>query len=650
MKRIIIFLSIALFLSFGVNAQTLSTDTFSDANGNMPAIGANFNVPVDVASIGDVFTLTVYLEYDASVLTYTGFANNTLNLNVTEPVLGVLKILVDDFPAVTTVPNGDLVDLQFDFDGGYTDLTFHTFEYGSYKSSILETDYTTFYFHDADVTNGAVEGFFENTISGGTWATPTDWSLGVVPNMHHNVTVLPGAEITAIDDEAHANDVTITPGSRVTLTSSLMAHGNFLIQSDASGDGSFINNGGTLNVLGTTTVERYAVNGQWHGLSSPVLGADFSTTYFGGNPEVWVKKYNEPTNDYSYLVDTTALMGDMTGYFTWIQTSGTPQTYTFEGDLRTGSVSSALLNRTNTGHAFLGNPYSSAIDWDAATGWTKTHLYNAIYVYDGAAGQWMSYVGGTGILGGSRYIPMGQGFFVQVDATYTFGSVDMTNAVCVHNAVAFKSSQENIVRLQVEDAGKVDETVIRFSDDATADYDGNLDAHKMFSFNEENPQLYSTANDFMSINSVPYGTKAVALDVRGKDGNSMTISATEFDNIEFLNLKDNNTGVTTNLKDEDYTFTYRSNVVDRFELFFGFTGIDTPTVDYAKIYAVNQHVQVVLNSGVNADISVYNLLGQVITSRAASGTLTSIPVSHAGYYLVKVNDGTHVTTKKVFIK
>ncbi len=649
MKRIIIFLSMALFLSFGVNAQTLSTDTFNEANGNMPAIGANFNVPVDVTSIGDVFTLTIYLEYDVNVLNYTGFANNTLNLHVTEPVSGVLKILVDDFPNIITVPDGNLLDLQFDFIGGYTDLTFQTFEYGTYKSSILETDYSTFYFHDADVTNGAVEGFFENTITGGDWDDAANWSLAEVPDEHHKVTVDAGSEVTAAGT-ASAMEVTVNPEAQLTLTGSLNVSGDFTIKSDATGDGSFINNGGTLTVGGTTTVERYAVNGQWHGLSSPVIGATFATTYFGGNPKVWVKEYNEPTNDYTYLTDITALMGDMTGYFTWIQASGTPQTYTFNGGLRTGTISSGLLNKTNTGHAFLGNPFTSAIDWDAASGWSKSHLYDAIYVYDGDVGHWMSYVSGVGTNGGSQYIPMGQGFFVQVDNAFTFGSVDMTNDVCVHNPVAFKSAVGDIVRLKVESEGYSDEAVVRFSDEATTGFDGNLDAHKMFSLTDGMPQLYFTDNDYMSINSLPYDKNlSIPMDVKGTDGNEMTIKATEDGGKDHVYLKDNVTDVVTDLKSEDYTFTYNSQVSDRFRLLFGFTGIETSTVDNANIYAVGHTVNVVFTSKVNTDITVYNLLGQVVAAQKARGIRTSINVDRTGYYLVKVNDGTHITTKKVFV-
>jgi len=655
MKRIIIFLSMALFLGLELNAQTLSTDTFSATNGNMPNINDTINVPIDVTNIGNVKYLMVYLDYEPSVLTYIDTVNGINgNIVVSEPAPGVMKIQVFGvgFQPIT-IGDGKVIDLKFKFTGGYSGLLYETTDYGAYGSKIRYTDNTYFYFSDADVTNGAVEGHFDNVIDGGDWNTAADWSLSVVPDEHHDVVVAAGSLVTA-SAAAEALAVTVKPGAQFTLTSTLDVTNDFTIESDATGDGSFINNGGTLTVGGITTVERYAVNGQWHGLSSPVVGATFATTYFGGNPEVWVKKYDEPTDDYIYLTDTNAVMGDMTGYFTWIQSSGTPMVYNFEGDLRTGTIQSGVINKTNKGYAFLGNPFTSVIDWDAPSGWNRFHLDTAVYVYDGAAGQFMSYINGVGINGGTQYIAMGQGFFVKVSDGQSFGSIDMTNDVCVHNDTTyFKKSQseQTIVRLQVEDAGKVDETVIRFAEEATADFDGNLDAAKLFSFNNEYPQLYSTANDFMSINSVPYGTNAVALDVRGKDGNNMTISATEAEGFEFLNLKDNYTGITTNLKSESYTFTYHSNTTDRFELFFGFTGIDNQTtVDFAKIYAVDNNVKVVLDNGVNADITVYNLLGQRVAAQKASGTVTTIAVEKTGYYLVKVNDGANVTTQKVFIR
>ena len=37
------------------------------------------------------------------------------------------------------------------------------------------------------------------------------------------------------------------------------------------------------------------------------------------------------------------------------------------------------------GFNLVGNPYPSAIDWDAASGWTKTNIDNAVYYFKASA-------------------------------------------------------------------------------------------------------------------------------------------------------------------------------------------------------------------------------------------------------------------------
>lgn len=656
MKKLIIFLSVAMLLSFEVNAQTLATDTFNSANGNMPAVGANFNVPINVTSIGEVLTLTVFLQYDTTVLNYIDSANAAYPTVVTNLSNGIIKVQVSNFPNPTTIADGKLIDIQFYFVGGTTDLTFGTVEspVSGNKSYILHTDYSTSYFHDADVTNGAVQGgYTDNSISGGAWNTAANWSAGVVPNSWHNVTVNAGTE-TTIGSAAYAHNLTIAVGGQLTLNSTLTLGGDMTLQSDASGDGSFIGEGTDVSVGGTVTVERYVTNGQWHGFSSPVSGATFVSTFHFNGTNVWVKEYDEATDAFTYLTDTNAVMGEMTGYYTWLQTSGSPQTFNYDGSLRSGTIgSSNNMSNSGTGFNFVGNPFTSALDWDAASGWTKTNLDDAIYVYNGTG--YSSYIGGAGTNGGSQYIAMGQGFFVHVAAAGT-GTLQVDQQAAVHNTVPFMKdgNADQIVRLQVADGNMKDETVIRFSEDATDDFDGSLDAYKFFSFDPEYPQIYSVNSDMLSINSLPFNANnSITLNVKGKDGNEMTISSIKDDGIAFLNLKDNKTGTVTDLKSTNYTFTYDGNVSNRFELFFGFTGIDEPAVNnqYAKIYSVNSDIQVILDSKVNkAYVFVYNLLGQTVAKTSTSNTLTSIHVEKTGYYLVKVDDGSHVTTQKVFIK
>lgn len=649
----------ALLLSFGVNAQTLSTDTFNTANANLPAVGSNFDVPVDITGIGEIFILTVYLEYDNTILSYTGFANTMVTNTVVEtPSAGVIKVTAAAVAAFTpvTFPDGKLLDLQFDFRGGDSDLTFWTTTYGTYPSSIFHTNFTAEDFTTVDVTNGAVEGtFFATTISGGDWDTGSNWSTGTVPNIWADVTVASGTETTS-GAGCSANSLTIEPGGQLTCTSTLDIAGDFTIESNASGSGSFIDNG-TLTVGGTTSADCYVTSGQWHGISAPVSGEDFNSMWLPGTGiPVWIKEYDESIDDYAFIGDVNTAMGDMKGWMTFVETGAPDQTFTFTGPFRNGTVgSSDNMVHAALGHNFVGNPYTSAIDWDAASGWTRDNLYGAIYVYNN--GNWASYIGGTPVNGGSRYIAMSQGFFVQVDAAGT-GTLQMTNDVCVHDDVTYLKSQEDngqIIRMEITDADLVDETVIKFVDGATTEFDGNLDASKFFSFNADYPQIYSTANDFMSINSLPMDAKedVISLDVRGVDGNSMTISVTEAVDFEKLYLKDEFTDDIVNLKEESYTFTYDADITDRFTLLFGITGLEEETViskDLARVYASNQNINVVLEDVNQANISVFNILGQTVVTTYTNDQLTRIPVTKSGYYFVQITNGERSSTKKVFIK
>jgi intracellular sulfur oxidation DsrE/DsrF family protein len=197
----------------------------------------------------------------------------------------------------------------------------------------------------------------------------------------------------------------------------------------------------------------------------------------------------------------------------------------------------------------------------------------------------------------------------------------------------------------------VDEAYVGFYDGATIGYD-DFDAHKLFSFNENYPQLYSTANDFMAINSLPIDYIGnVAMDVRGEDASEMTISLTEDEGFDDILLKDEFTGLVTDLKLVSYTFTYNAEINDRFTLLFGVTDInEDPITNDVRIFAYNKNIHVVLDAQSNANITVYNLMGQKITSQVANSSVTLVPVTKSGYYVVKVSDGKYVSSQKVYIK
>ena len=109
-------------------------------------------------------------------------------------------------------------------------------------------------------------------------------------------------------------------------------------------------------------------------------------------------------------------------------------------------------------------------------GWTKTNVDNATYRHVNNA-TWASYVGGVGANGGSQYIAPNQGFFVGVTSGFTSGTLSMNNEARTHStAPFFKDEIANIVRLEITGNGYTDETVIRFLDVATSEFNGEWDA------------------------------------------------------------------------------------------------------------------------------------------------------------------------------
>ncbi|MDZ7778122.1 MAG: ice-binding family protein [Bacteroidales bacterium] len=468
----------------------------------------------------------------------------------------------------------------------------------------------------------------DNTTS---WTDANNWSNDSVPSPTSNLTIGADKNVEiAVATEADCNNLTID--------------GSLIIKSDNTGNGSLIVNG---TVDGNITVQSYVTGLQWHGINAPVSGIESGDLMIGGT-DVYLLKHDEPSNAYSYVTSTTQSLGTMGGFFTWID--GSANTYSFAGNLNTGTLSTDVTTG-GAGYNFIGNPWSSAIDWEATTGWGGTStVTDNVWVYTGSA--FTVYNRSTQVGDGSRYIAMNQGFFVEATAA---GTLTATNAVCVHNGVPFRNherSEQQVITLELSSNDQSDKTFIVFKEGATKDYEGTFDAHKLFSFNADYPQIYSTANDFMAINSLPYDYReSIAMDVRGENGNEMTISATETADIDVIYLQDKATDIIVDLKEESYTFTYDSGITDRFTIRFGSTGInENPIAFDAKVFDSNGAIQVILSEFENVDINVFNLLGQNVASQSATGTHSRINVQQSGYYLVQLSNGTKIFTQKVFIK
>ncbi len=481
------------------------------------------------------------------------------------------------------------------------------------------------------------------------WITKGNWDSNCVPDISMNVTIPNGTEIPLITNTnvAVCWDLTIEDNNSILLRATGEPEASIYFGNTASGK---------------VTVRMSMKSGRWYSISAPVSGLTASDYYMNGDPDVWMKQYNETTSSYQYISDLSEQIGDAKGWMIWVKDTGdVDQNEVFlnlMGEVRSGNVAPAnTLTRSGSGdtygYNFIGNPYLSTIDWDA-DGWTKTNLYNAVYTYND--GNWASYVNGTGTNRGSNLIAMNQGFFVQVEDGANTGNLNMSLDIRYpYGDTLMKNRQRNddrLIKLVISSNGNSDETVIKLDENATEGYDSQLDAHKLFSFDPDYPQIFSTANGNMSINTLPLETGFVPLDVKGKDGDMMTISAAEINNLGDVWLVDEYNGIQTDLTKDDYSFLYDKDVAGRFTLYFNITGVDNSLLkeNEYNIFAYHDNLNVIIPEGEMATIEVFNLLGQRVKYLTNAKGFTRFNLPGAKYYVVRVKGATNVETKKIFIQ
>lgn len=477
------------------------------------------------------------------------------------------------------------------------------------------------------------------------WNTSGNWASDLVPSLPDTIIIrdVTNKPVISATGTASCNNLIINPGATLTIESNTTGTGSLIVEDK------LFNNG-------TITAQRYTTSGVWHGISSPLSGNTANSYYLNGNPDVWLKEHDEADNAYTYLSSLTTPLTDMKGFFMWIEGS-TPQTFEYQGELLIDEVGSdnnmvRSASGTENGWNFVGNPFTSAIDWDAASGWTKTNIDNTIYQYNAASSTWSTWNGTTGTNGGTQYIASGQGFFVSVTEGSSTGTLKMDDGVKVHNSAPFLKQTtllSNFIRLKLSSGVFTDETVIHLNESASVGFDSDFDAYKLFSFNADVPQIYSSTGDYMAVNSLPLATSIIPVDVRGENNADMTIAMVENTGFDAVFLNDLLTGDQTNLINSNYHFTYEAGYSGRFTVSFTVVDVNEQGVDPIKIYAYNREINVAIPIGQTADVIIYNINGQPVSHSKGVWGMQHVSMNVKGYYVVRVISAATVTTKKVVI-
>lgn len=494
----------------------------------------------------------------------------------------------------------------------------------------------------------------------GLWSNASNWSNGIPAS---TTDVIINGNVT-VDVEAECNNMTISPTGAVTggtAAQILYVYGDLLIESNATGTGSFIANSDNHTIGRTTTIQRYLTGGWgywnsgWHQISSPVVAqaiSNFETTGAGNGYDFY--GWAESTNLWmNYKADgfsgwnggTNFNVGQ--GYMVSYEAATSTQTFT--GTLNAANVTVNSLSKTGgelTGWHLLGNPFASAIKWNDGN-WALNNVAGNAKIWH-EVNKSYSDIASYGI------IPSAQGFMVQVSSATN--SLTIPALARTHDATAFyKSSQEQVLLVASEtEGGSAQESKIIVNPMATEGFDFDYDSRFLAGYA---PAFYSVANgQQLSTNSMAAlaADKAIPLGFVKNNASAFTIELKESLAGRVVYLTDNITGTTTNLTEQPvYSFTSAAgDQPDRFLLTFGAVGIGEPTAA-APLNAYLSHNRLfVTNTQGQAELQIFDLQGRLLQSRQllSEGLHSEALTLTAGVYVVRLQSAQATQSVKVIVQ
>jgi hypothetical protein len=326
----------------------------------------------------------------------------------------------------------------------------------------------------------------------------------------------------------------------------------------------------------------------------------------------------------------------------------------------------------NYGFNLVGNSLTCGIDWDKVTE-AGGNPDNAVYfTINSRVGTYMRGVPGSGINGATNHMPPLQGFFVKTNATGT--SLDFSAAKEHTSQQRYKGENVTtipLIKLELNNSGNQDETLVWFNEKATSIFDGDYDASKLFSSEAGYDQIYTwIGSERYGINGIPLPERTIIIPVAVKllhSGSGNQIIATQLQGLDdyHVTLTDKgNTNLTVDLKNTDrYTFSSEAGTfADRFFLTITnvFAGIPDIIVS-EKVFNIfsfdkTLNIELVSNKweGRGCIISIYDPEGRKILQQNNvkwyTGELKQIPLDVLpGIYIVEINSAEEKFVSKIIL-
>ncbi|MBU1370301.1 MAG: hypothetical protein KJ578_03185 [Bacteroidetes bacterium] len=472
----------------------------------------------------------------------------------------------------------------------------------------------------------------------------------------------------------------LDPGASITVKDGTLfsAGGGLTIRSNATASGHLADQTTTgVQISGAVNIERYIAANGWHNISSPIATAN--TTLFGSNSLIFYYDETLVQNDWNFgWVWHNGSMESMRGYDLLLE-GGAVNVQFASADplqLHTGSYAIAVYNTTHPegeiperkGWNLLGNPFASPIDWLNAAGWNKAAINDVVYVWDPANDIYTAFIGGSdpiGINGATQYIPSCQGFWVQALQN---GSVQVSNAARVGIATGtpdyYKKTRSvyPIIQLSVTGNTGSDETIIRFLDGATDNFDQNKDAIKLFSPNPKIPQLYTTApNNKLAINSMGKERSSLEIPIliKGKIDEPLLLDIMTLANFEIgteVYLKNTQTQTLIQLTEGMQIQLSQTGAfaTQNLAVVINPSEAELQTQKTPFIVFFNQNGEIQVNNTTDESkyisLMLYDITGKIVAKNTFEivSVLTWRPGTMKGIFVLVINDSGNIFTHKLF--
>jgi hypothetical protein len=457
--------------------------------------------------------------------------------------------------------------------------------------------------------------------------------------------------------------------------------GNLIIGSDASNQGRLLKVESSASLIGDVTYQKYLSGltatgtGAWYYVTPTTTGFQMGGYDQGGNnlhPATFLPSNTDPGSLYYYNNS-----GSSFDDFGWTKASASSQAVTtgqglrvwarkvtsnsqfvYSGPVVGGTVNFPVnycasgctyaSNGATNGWNLLGNPYPCTIDWNAASGWTKTGIAgNGIAIWNAATESYSTYNGSIGVNGGNRHIAGGQAFFV--NATSGSSALSMTEDVKADvNTSGLRVASQEISGLKIAaiSGNRRDEAFL----DITSTSE-NASMPKL-----DNPGLTLSlgqgARFSIAARSAVEQVGIIPLDLR-RNGNEFQIelekTGAQWIGMQLF-LKDDmngqlfpvNEGVNT------FSFTATENDANRFNLIIsdGITSAGGKLSSGISVYPNPSSGNVVLRNegGIKGGFSVSDLSGKTMMSGTLGGVSQSLNLQAlpAGQYLIRFENSPEV--------